>query len=683
MKFVHPEILWALAALSIPVIVHLFNFRKFKKVLFPNVEFLKEIKQETQSKSKLKHLLILLSRMFALACIILAFAQPFVPGAIQKKEGERAISIYIDNSFSMQAEGSEGRLLDVAKNKAIEFVTGLAPSDKVQILTADFEGRHQRAVSKDEALALIQEIQPSASTHNLSEIVARQQDALHRSGAEQLSAFVFSDFQKKNSDFKSVKQDSTIMFRLYPEESKNGSNVYIDSVWFDSPLRMLNQPDLLHIRIGCAGIEHKPSVTIRLTINGQIKSVTTTEVKAGMTTETSIAFTNTEPGLKQASVSVDDYPVVYDNAWYFSFDVAQQIKIAEIVSRDFEIIPDPVQSVFTGDPFFAMTQFSEGNIDYQRLRGMNMVILSQLEMIPSGLGEELIKIMKDGGAVVVFPSEKMDVGSYNRWLQSMNCGGYNGWISKEAVVDRVNEDHELYKGVFEKKDGIIEYPKATAIEQITMPTNGVGEPLMTFRDGSPMLVNASVGRGRLILSAVTLEASQSNFIRHAFFPATLIRVAEFSQPVYPLAHILGSRSGIQIRAQAIGGDATYKLKSAEDSTEIIPEHRNAEGGIEIFPPSELTNAGNYFLLSGNSTLAGISFNYNRNESDAEKMNASELLEAINAEGWQNWGVLESDAQTLLSSQDQLDDSKKYWYSMIVWSLIFLAIEILLIKFWKR
>src|SRR5690606_2058922 len=123
MKFVHPEILWALSALSIPIIVHLFNFRKFKKVFFSNVSFLREIQVETQSRSKLKHLLILFSRMLAIACIVLAFAQPFIPVTdAQVKAGQRAVSLYIDNSFSTEGESSGAPILEVAKNKAIEMV---------------------------------------------------------------------------------------------------------------------------------------------------------------------------------------------------------------------------------------------------------------------------------------------------------------------------------------------------------------------------------------------------------------------------------------------------------------------------------------------------------------------------------------------------------------------------------
>ena len=164
MKFVHPEILWALSALAIPIIVHLFNFRRFKKVLFSNVAFLKEIKQETQSKSKLKHLLILFARLLALACIVLAFAQPYLPGASQNQvAGDRAVSIFLDNSFSMQSENQDGPLLELAKNKAIEIASSYSPTDKFQLLTCDFEGRHQRLVSREEVIDLIQEVQISPS----------------------------------------------------------------------------------------------------------------------------------------------------------------------------------------------------------------------------------------------------------------------------------------------------------------------------------------------------------------------------------------------------------------------------------------------------------------------------------------------------------------------------------------
>ena len=179
MSFARPEILWALFALLIPIIVHLFNFRRFRKVTFSNVSFLKEVQQETKSRSKIKHFLILFARLIALACLILAFAQPFIPlDENNKAQGDRAISIYIDNSFSMQGESEEGQLLEVAKNKARELLLAYGPTDRFQIITNDFEGRHQRLVSKEEAKELIDEIQVSAQVRKLEDVISRQNDLL-------------------------------------------------------------------------------------------------------------------------------------------------------------------------------------------------------------------------------------------------------------------------------------------------------------------------------------------------------------------------------------------------------------------------------------------------------------------------------------------------------------------------
>src|SRR6202008_351487 len=101
MSFVYPAFLYSLFAILIPIIIHLFNFRKYKTVYFTNVKFLRELKQESQSKSRLKELLILLSRILAISCLVLAFAQPVIVDKNSKvKVGQKAVGIFIDNSFS-------------------------------------------------------------------------------------------------------------------------------------------------------------------------------------------------------------------------------------------------------------------------------------------------------------------------------------------------------------------------------------------------------------------------------------------------------------------------------------------------------------------------------------------------------------------------------------------------------
>ena len=121
MQFLYPTFLFALSAIAIPIIIHLFYFRRFKKVYFTNVRFLKEVKEETSARQKLRNLLVLLLRCLAIAFLVFAFAQPFIPRDVEVKQGQQAVSVFVDNSFSMSAMSQDVPLLENAKQKAKEI----------------------------------------------------------------------------------------------------------------------------------------------------------------------------------------------------------------------------------------------------------------------------------------------------------------------------------------------------------------------------------------------------------------------------------------------------------------------------------------------------------------------------------------------------------------------------------
>ncbi|TNF45447.1 MAG: hypothetical protein EP310_01570, partial [Bacteroidetes bacterium] len=99
MKFLFPTFLFALFAIAIPIIIHLFSFRQYKTVYFSNVSFLKDIKKESKNKSRLKQLLILIARILTIIFLVFAFAQPYIPTTTDsKKQPNQLIGIYIDNS---------------------------------------------------------------------------------------------------------------------------------------------------------------------------------------------------------------------------------------------------------------------------------------------------------------------------------------------------------------------------------------------------------------------------------------------------------------------------------------------------------------------------------------------------------------------------------------------------------
>src|SRR5690606_1748862 len=119
MYFKHPEFLYFLFLLVIPIIVHLFQLRKFRKTPFTNVKFLKKVIVQTRKSSQLKKWLTLLARCLALTCLVFAFAPPFVPNSeIATKPTETVV--YLDNSFSMQLEGKRGEMMKRAVQELLE-----------------------------------------------------------------------------------------------------------------------------------------------------------------------------------------------------------------------------------------------------------------------------------------------------------------------------------------------------------------------------------------------------------------------------------------------------------------------------------------------------------------------------------------------------------------------------------
>jgi len=356
MKFVNPYFLFALFSLAVPVIIHLFNFRRFKRVHFTNVRFLREVKQETQSRNKLKHLLVLLCRCLALTFLVLAFAQPFIPLDDRKiVVGDKAISVYVDNSFSMDAVNkSNTALLKEAKDAAAEIVAAYKPTDRFQLLTNDFEGRHQRFVNREEFLELLEEVKPSPAVRTLSEVSSRQQDILSNADgirSQNKLAFMISDFQKSISDFGKIKSDTSMHVTLIRMEAQNRNNVYIDSCWFESPVRRINQQEALHVRLRSHSEDALENVPMRLFINNNQKTPASFSIGPNGQTDTVIYFTVNQPGLQQGRIEIKDYPVSFDDQFYFSFEVLEHIPVMSINAAGPALPAEPGTTPVTGSPY--------------------------------------------------------------------------------------------------------------------------------------------------------------------------------------------------------------------------------------------------------------------------------------------------------------------------------------------
>ena len=280
MSFVYPWFLWALLAIALPIIIHLFHFRRFKTVYFTNVKFLKEVKEQTSARSKLKHLLVLLARIMAVIALVLAFSMPFIPAKNgTSRAGNKDVSIYFDNSFSMSAESEDVRLIEKARTRITEIINAYGVDDRIQILTADFEGRDQRLLSKEDARTRVNEIKVTYKVRSLSKVLVRQKQAVKAGNNRLKELYIVSDFQKNISDLE-MYQDSTIDLTIVPLQSVQNQNVAIDSAWFQSPVQSLNQPNPLIVKVRNLSKKEILGLRMSLQIDNQTRPLGTLNLPA-------------------------------------------------------------------------------------------------------------------------------------------------------------------------------------------------------------------------------------------------------------------------------------------------------------------------------------------------------------------------------------------------------------------
>ena len=179
---------------------------------------------------------------------------------------DKAISIYVDNSFSMDTKGENDYLLEMAKLQSISIIQSHSPSDRFQIITNDLYGYQQRLLSAEEAVNQVESITVSPKSIELSQIYQRQSDALseHLGGK---STFWLSDFQSSETDPESITPDTTIISYVIPYGSERKNNLYVDSVWFETPVRKIKSEELVSVKIKNYG-ERTIEFKLSLNING-------------------------------------------------------------------------------------------------------------------------------------------------------------------------------------------------------------------------------------------------------------------------------------------------------------------------------------------------------------------------------------------------------------------------------
>lgn len=668
MQFANPLFLFGLFSLAIPIIIHLYSFRRNKKVIFPTIRFLTQIAQQQASKSKIKHLLVLICRLLAFACIVMAFAKPFFPSKETPIENERnLVSIYIDNSFSMLLNSSEGSLQDEAIKTASLLINQYKETDKFQILTNNFEGKEQRMLTKSEALERLTTIQTNPAFRTFEEVLLRQKDALSLQQGAAIR-FLISDFQKEAFNFSAIEADSSLITKLIQIKPEKTNNLSIDTCWLNTPFLRPNQEAQVLVKTSGFGLDAPAEITINLTQNGQIIAIANATVKPNIASIDTIKFIVKKGGWHDAIVSIADAPINFDDQWYLSYYVAEQMPILVLGGTNPSMY---LAALAKTDPFFNINFVSINQVEVNNLSQYPVIVLSETHEISSGLATLLTKQVQQGASLWIIPSVK---GGPNDLTESLGLGSFGAVNQQELGVVRFASEDPIFQEIFDKKLNNPDLPQAK--QHFNWISKSQTRQLLQLANGNPLVHYQIIGNGKVYISQVPLQNDWSNLHRHAFFVPLMFRSWLLANQSIPNSLTLGKEFLIPFSTSAVVESNTLRL--IHGSKYWIPNLVQSAGNTKLLIPEDLNEQGVYIIknASTDTVLGQFAMNFDRRESNLALWTETTLLAEAKNKNMTYAQAKNADLAAKLSGIGQ-DPIVFKWF--LLFALVFLACETLLKK----
>ncbi len=669
MNFLYPQILWALTAISIPIIIHLFNFQRPKKIFFSNVSLLESVKTQTASVQNLKHYLILLSRILFLIFLVLAFAQPFLPAPKESvNTGKRVKVFYLDNSYSMQEEKGANTLLEegVAGLEALSDI--IEENEDVYFLDNNFNIKDIFPYTKTKFYDRLAEINESFIPRTLEEVLKRI-DQIDFKGPKEI--FLISDLQKSTlGDPENILLDSNNIYHLIPIQNSNNANISIDSAWLDKPFIFGRQENNLHVRFNYSGEESIENFPVKLFINGKQAAASNTNLTTNGISELQFSIRNSDEAESFGSIKINDSPVFFDNEYFFVLKSLSDIRVVVVSKKENQYF----KALYQTEEFFDYNYMDIANPDFNLLRSADFIVVDALEDYPDYFINILNEHVKENGHVLFISGKENS--NLKSALRSFGIG-------KVAVIDNDKPqtitdpdlNNPFFEGVFERFEKNTDMPDAIP----KLDIKNLDMIHLKFKDGKAFLGEKSYGKGKVFVITGDIQKGRSNFFRHSIFVPVMYKVSTsfIGKSATRLAYNFGEKSILWKMPQSNQGESAIKLRN--ESIEIIPDQNPVPEGIKFDLPAEKLEPGFYELVIADSVLGTIAINTDKEESDLNAYEASELLDKINSADLINLNE-EGEIRAFAGDYKESHFGTPLWKYFLICSLLFLVAEVLLLRY---
>jgi hypothetical protein len=651
MNYTNPTAFWLFFLIIIPILIHLFQFRRYKSLKFSNLFFLSAVNEEEKRSRKLKHLLILLTRICLIIFLVLSMAKPFWESEAMQSE----VNLVIIDKTPSNLNFAEGKSNSIVEEN-MSFINQL-----YEKYPQDLKVFNQSAQNVEPYAEV--GIQESKSRINLGSVLEENENS------EKI--LLLSDFQKdvieENLDYF---QDSSKAYVFMPPYLQSPTNLMVDSVWIS---QNATDGDKLNLKIRILAIGNSAEVNVALEKENQLIGTQQLELEENGISVLDFPIERfSDSNSRRFQIILEGDQISFDNEFYFTIANQERLKVLSLsTNKQNELL----NTVFENEELFDLQTELLNNFSFQDLDEFDLVLVHLGSELTNFASSALKTYATSGSSLLIVPEKDFDQFPF---LEDLGFNGAEPTINSNQNSFRLatpDVENPFFKNIFSSMEGKLTMPEAKLFMNWSS-----GQDILSFLNTYPFLASSGTDNNVFAFS-VPLTEEYTNFTRHGLFLPVLYKIAFSGKKENQAQYFYLNDEVIEMVLPKIGSGDIFKLKQADQ--ELIPDQRISGNQLRLILPQEDIKSGFYDLMNTKSdqTVGTIGLNFPKSESKNPYYTRSEMQELF--QNQENIVILNS--YDFSSIDDYIAETKKgfpLWKYFLVLALLSLLAEVLIIRFFK-
>ena len=699
MTFLNPAILFGLIATAIPVLLHLLNLRKLKRIEFSTLTFLKELQKNKIRRIKLKQWLLLALRFLIILFVVFSFARPTLQGVSigGTTSSAKTTAVFIlDNTFSMSVVGSKGSNFNRARQVIKTLLNELQEGDQVALITVagtDEAGKEEvkTTTNLSEFRKKLDQVEISYESGTINKAIITAGELLSESHNFNKEIYLLSDFQKTDlyepnqplSNLSGI-LDSKVKLYTFDFSGKDVFNLGIDNLEANNQIFEKGKP--LSFTASVTNYSTRPArnAVASLFINGERSAQQSVSLEPGETRNVVFETVLMSSGYIDIAAGLEDDDIMQDNRRYMNLLVPD--KVSAVIFSDSESDSRYVELALVaasgenGTVNVTKRNFSQiSSVDPNSYDAV-IVIGSQA----AGNLEKLKEYVSNGGSLFIMPGSGSSLSNFRNLLSQFQlpepasvAGSPNAFASA-AIFDKIDFEHPVFADIFAKSaKKQVESPEVYCYFRLN--TQGRGKSIITLPDNSSFLSEYSLGKGKLLLMNTAPILNWTNFPLKGIF-APIMNKALFylaSKDHRMSSFTAGETFTINIINRTL---PQVKISRPDKTDEFINLDDLKQNYISY---SNTNQAGNYRVYSGQRLVDYFCVNASAMESDTRSLTLKEFNDYLTKTGFKGKQFRLDANENYTREIQQARFGSELWRHFLLLALVLALIEMLISRSRKK